>query len=254
MIKSDFSRFASAIAAVMDLYDKPISEAAAMLWWTALEQYPIDQVERAITAHTRDPERGRYAPRPADLIAAMADHAENPWPSPDEAWAIALTASDERASVVWCDEIAQALGAAQSVLSMGDEVGARMAFRDAYRRLTRQTQDSGRQPRWWVTQGHDPQQRAQAVIDAQARGLLQHDRAQELLARITGTAPSRDQGPVMAQITGNVVDFPVGKQRLAALKRMLEPQAEAPPSAEKLAEIERKKAAAAAMLQSSKQA
>ena len=107
-----------------------------------------------------------------------------------------------------------------------------------------------------MTQGHDPQQRAQAVIDAQARGLLQHDRAQQLLARITGTAPSRDQGPVMAQITGNsnVLDFPVAKQRLAALKQMLTPQAEAPPSAEKLAEIERKKAAAAAMLQSSKQA
>jgi hypothetical protein len=252
MTKQDFPRFAAALAAIMDLYDKSISESAGLLWWKALERHPIDDVEQAFARHVQDPEHGCYPPKPADIIRAMGDPKISGWLAPDEAWAIAVNASDESTTVVWCDEIAQAWGAARPVFDIGDEVGARMAFREAYRRMMHEAQQKGASPRWWVTQGHDPQQRADAIREAQNRGLLTQTRAQEMLRHINGTAPSRDQGAV-AQLVGsraggNVLDFPTAKQRFAALRSDLTADAEEAMTPEKAADVERRRVAAAAMV------
>lgn len=93
-------------------------------------------------------------------------------PGADEAWAMALDAVKEELTVVWSDEMAEAFAIARPILSAGDKVGARMAFRDAYERICRQGREAGRRPAWRASLGWDPAQRRDCLAKAEAAGLL----------------------------------------------------------------------------------
>ena len=68
MTRTDFDRLAASLAALAELYGKTISPGAIALWWQALERFDIEQVQRAIRAHTEDAQAGAFMPKPADLI------------------------------------------------------------------------------------------------------------------------------------------------------------------------------------------
>ena len=112
------------------IYDKEISVAMKRIYWDDLGQFPIDALEAAIKAHRRDRDRGRFFPKPADLLARIGgDAAHIP---PEAAWAIALESLDENRTVIWTDEIQRAREAARPIWEIGDKYGARMAFVKAY--------------------------------------------------------------------------------------------------------------------------
>lgn len=82
MQESDQERFFSLWEIVTEDVKNPPSEEKLLLYWRALEPYNIEQIERAMMAHIRDPERGQYVPKPSDLVRhiegdpeARADHA-----------------------------------------------------------------------------------------------------------------------------------------------------------------------------------
>lgn len=161
---------------------KPDSQATA-LWFRALTSYDIDVVRAAFDAHVKDPARGRFVPTPADIIGQI--HTRHSRPSADEAWAIAVKGADESASVTWNDEIAEAWGICLPVWRVGDEVGARMAFKDAYERIT--SEHKGQPVRWWASLGHDAAAREPELRNAVSAGLLTHDAALMLQAPDSGT-------------------------------------------------------------------
>lgn len=108
-------------------------------------------------------------------------------PTANEAWALVLASADESDTVVWTEQIAEAAGIARPVLDAGDEVGARMAFRDAYDRILRERPES---PRWFASLGSDAGRRAAAIDKAVRAGLLTQHHAAGLLP-----AP-KDPGPI----------------------------------------------------------
>ncbi len=112
-------------------------------------------------------------------------------PTANEAWGLVLASRDESDTVVWTEQIAEAAGVAQPVLDVGDEVGARMAFRDAYERILRERPEK---PRWFPSLGSDPQRRAAALERAARAGLLTQQHAAGLLP-----APN-DPGPIGAAL------------------------------------------------------
>jgi len=143
------------------------------LWFRALAAHHIDDIRAAFSAHVRDPQRGRFVPSPADILAQIQAAMENDGrPGPEEAWAIALRSDDEFATVVWTQEIAQAKQAAQSLLDIGDEVGARMAFREAYNRIVAEARAAGVAPKWLESLGFDTAGRETALRAAVSAGRL----------------------------------------------------------------------------------
>lgn len=58
----------AALAEVAELYGATISPAAVGLWDSALEPYEVEQVRKAFAAHMRDPDGGRFMPKPAHLM------------------------------------------------------------------------------------------------------------------------------------------------------------------------------------------
>lgn len=63
--------FKSVIASLAEIYDKKLSSIGRQLWWSTLKPYTAEQIGSAMQAHLSDPDRGRFAPKPADLIAKI---------------------------------------------------------------------------------------------------------------------------------------------------------------------------------------
>lgn len=173
MCEDDYDAFAKLLDQAYALHAKTLPLEAKMIFFKAMEPYPFDVVSRAMTATIRDPQRGQYPPKPADLIAQIQGAAGNDGrPGAEEAWAIALTSRDEADTVVWTQETAEAFAIAGPVLAMGDEVGARMAFKEVYQRLVATSRNSNVPVRWSPSLGWDLERRTAALTKASNAGLL----------------------------------------------------------------------------------
>lgn len=177
MHQPDFAAFGQLLDTVCRALSRgsyvPSAEDTA-LFFRALAAYDLATVRAALDAHVRDSQRGRFVPTPADVIAQI-EHAiaADGRPGAEEAWAIAVRGVDENVTVVWTEETAQAWQICRPVFDLGDEVGARVAFREAYNRLVVEARMAHRKPVWTEALGFDPELRIQAVRHAIALGRLE---------------------------------------------------------------------------------
>lgn len=176
MRDADLTPFTQMLDAVCGLLSRgayqpnPINTA---LFFRALAKYPLEAVRAGFDAHVGDPQRGRFVPTPADIVAQIEGlAAEDGRPGADESWAVAVMARDEAATVVWTEEMRQAWAVARPVMDLGDEVGARMAFKDAYARLVDDARRRRTPPSWQLSLGHDAQGRREAIERAVEAGRL----------------------------------------------------------------------------------
>lgn len=176
MVEADFDEFSDMLDAVCSLLSRGAyapNEMNTALFCRALGLFTLAQVRAAFDAHVADPVRGRFVPVPADLIAQIESQAANDGrPGADEAWAIAIRSADETVTIVWTPEIATAWQIARPVFDAEDEVGARMAFRDAYGRLVDTARLQRIPARWDVVLGFDVAGRQAAVEQAIAQARL----------------------------------------------------------------------------------
>jgi len=192
MRTDDKGAFTQLLAATMAIYDKQITSGFVDVFFSALGNYPLEVVREALNRHVQDPDGGRFAPKPADLIRQVVSaKASDGRPGRDEAWSIAQRARDESETVMVSDEILGALAIAQPLLDMRDKVAARMAFVEAYDRLVAENRSSGQPFEWNVSLGTDKSRRGPAIEAAKVAGLLPAPRAAALLEmhaeeRITG--------------------------------------------------------------------
>lgn len=176
MVNSDLPAFRARLDAVSSILSRgryvPDAVAGAV-FFRALSAYPLVAVLAAFDAHVSDPDRGRFSPLPADIIAKLEQHvADDGRPGAEEAWALAMRSSDEADTIVWTAEAAAAMGVCRPILAAGDEVGARMAFREAYTRLVDAARRARIAPKWTPSLGHDPERRDRAIAEAAQRGLI----------------------------------------------------------------------------------
>lgn len=163
-----------AIAVVAELTGTELSRAALLTMEADLAEYPEAAALRAL-------DRFRKESKFRLTLAAIIDliEQEDGRPSADEAWAMCPRGEDE--SVFWNDEIQAALGVARPVMDSGDAVGARMAFRDAYDRIVRESRTQKRSPNWSLSLGWDKAGRTDAVTKALSAGLLTQEQASLML-------------------------------------------------------------------------
>ncbi len=232
MFDTDFTRFTALLDEIAGMLPnaKPFTPAGKSLFFRALSRFRFEDVEGGLMAHISDAQRGRYLPAPADVIAQIEGAVANDGrPGADEAWAIALESCDEAATIVWTEETAKALAAAQPVLDIGDKVGARMAFKNAYERLVTQARAERRPMRWHYSLGHDPMQREQALQNAVSNGLLPAPQVAALLPAPEGMSQTdaetarQNTQRLMAMLTGAI--SPAEKMRRAREKAALVEQA-----------------------------
>jgi hypothetical protein len=179
----DFDAFAAMLDDLWSLKGQALSGGARMIFFRALEDYPLREVEAGIFAHSRDPKRGQFLPMPADVIAQIQGIVANDdRPGPEEAWAVAYRSIDETATVVWTAETAEAFGAARPLVLGGDEIGARMAFKEVYSRLVATARGQRIPSTYTATLGTD--------MEARNAVLLPHAQAGRVPADLLLDAPT----------------------------------------------------------------
>ena len=108
MRNEDFAQFNDLLEATYALLgrDKMPNATAKALFFRALQHLSFDEVRAGFDAHIKDPTRGRFAPMPADIIAASEGVAANDSrPGAEQAWAMCCRAADEYETVVWTSEM-----------------------------------------------------------------------------------------------------------------------------------------------------
>lgn len=173
MQQSDFDNFRKLLSACLSMWgDAPSAEVSAM-WFRCLAEYDLATVSAAFSAHMRDPSNGKFAPKPAHIIEQIQGRMQDDGrPGPEEAWARASRARDEADTVVWTNECRQAWFVASDVMKMGDEVGARMAFKEVYNRLVSEARARREPVAWEVSEGFDSDRRMAAISEAVEAGLI----------------------------------------------------------------------------------
>jgi len=216
---SDKLKFSGLMDDLGTVYDKVVTVDMKRLYWDDLCHLPIVEIEAGMRAHRRDPDRGRYFPRPADILARTISGARM---SADEAWTIAIRAMDESDSVCATGEILEAAAVAAPIWEIGDKIGARMAFRAAYERIDGLRQSEGRPIKWRLSVGWDTAKRAEAAQQALRLGQITK---REASAHLPAPAATGAAAQIAGLLTGNVVAFPDAdaetRERLRGLRDML---------------------------------
>lgn len=147
------------------------------LFFAALSDYTLAEVKAGLMAHIRDPKRGAFLPMPADVIAQIQGAAaDDGRPGPEVAWAQVYRGMDERVTLCWSEEMSEAFGLARPLLAAGDEVAARMAFKEAYTRMVDDARQRRVPARWSATLGTDVAGRNAALLPHIQAGRLSADK------------------------------------------------------------------------------
>ena len=191
------SRLSEAVAVTLELTGTTLSEVAARMMADDLARYPEQQVMGALTRCRREL-KGRLTI--ADVISRLDDGR----PGVEEAWA--MLPKDEQTTVVWTVEMSQASAVVHDLLDRGDEVAARMAFKEAYSKACQLARDSGEPVSWSASLGWDKSGRESVLKAAVAAGRLTHGQAQIYLPNMS--APML---PSMARAIDSLAEKITGK-------------------------------------------
>ena len=179
------------IAVTAELTGTELSKHAVLALEAELGRYPED-VALAALDRCRKELTGRLTL--AAIIERINEHDGRP--ASDESWATAVRAEDENETVVWTDETRRAMSVARPLLELGDKVGARMAFRDAYQRFVNDARADRVPVSWSASLGWDAERRREVLTDAVAYGLLPSSFA-------TGLMPAPKDGVVVGAVSGD---------------------------------------------------
>jgi len=197
------------IVGTAELLGQQITPTAAAMLAEDLESYPRQVLAKALS-RVRTEHTGKLTPK------AIIDRIDESMgrPAANEAWSVAMDAMDERNTVVWTNEMAQAWSVAQPIAQARDMVGARMAFISAYERLVRTAREERRLPEVSVSIGWDAGLRTKAIEQAVSLGYLPQDKAAQYLP-----APAATFNPLALLEGKPVVAPPEIRERLDQLKQ-----------------------------------
>lgn len=177
MLEADKKQFGQIVRSTLLVCGGSAPDADVLrIWWASLQSYGIDAVSAAFSEYAM---RGKYTPKPADILAILDRMLPDGRPGADEAWA--MIPMDEYTSAVMTQEMADALHVAQPLLDAGDKIAARMAFKEAYSRIVDTNKRNGVKPSWFPSLGQDKEGREAVLAEAVRLGRLNADHAIGLL-------------------------------------------------------------------------
>jgi hypothetical protein len=208
-----------ALAATAEIMQAEVSPVGLVVMAEDLQAYDQNLVMQAISRFRK--ESSKFSLN--GIIQQIEKINPNRRISADEAWAI--YPHDEATSAVITNEMAEAMQVAYPLLQEGDKVGARMAFKNSYERITENNKANGLEPKWFPSLGSDPSGRELVITEAVRLGRLPQSTIQTLLPP-----------PLDHKFTSNVIalkqvmqiadkqtpqDIEKNKARIADIKSML---------------------------------
>lgn len=193
------------LMATAEVIGDQLRPTAAAYMVQDLSCYSLAVLERALAGCRREL-KGRLS------LAAVLERIDDGHPSPNEAWAVAIQAADERNTVVWTTLTQQAWNTALPLVQAGDKIAARQAFLETYTRLVKEARAARLPASYAPSLGFDLTSRNAALTDAVSKGLLAHDQVSDHL-QLTAATPAFN--PV-ALLAGKVEASPGASAKILA--------------------------------------
>jgi len=193
------------LMATAEVIGDQLRPTAAAYMVQDLSCYSMALLERALAGCRREL-KGRLS------LAAVLERIDDGHPAPNEAWAVAIQAADERNTVVWTTLTQQAWNTALPLLQAGDKIAARPAFLETYGRLLKDARAARLPASYTPSLGFDLTSRNAALTDAVSKGLLAHDQVSDHL-QLTAATPAFN--PV-ALLAGKVEASPGANAKILA--------------------------------------
>lgn len=207
-------RLVELLVATAEVIGDQLRPTAAAFMVGDLSGYPLPILEKALGACRREL-KGRLS------LAVILERIDDGHPAPNEAWANAIRASDEAATVVWTEQTRDAWTAALPLIEAGDKIAARQAFLEVYARLTKDARAAGLMAVHHASIGFDASGRDAVLQQAVAAGHLAHEQVAEHLA----LPPASPAFNPIALLAGRVEPSPEAdartRVRLAELAALL---------------------------------
>lgn len=211
-------RVIEALAVTAEICGGEISDAAARVMLADLSAYPENAVLGALQRLRRE-HKGRL------VLAAIIERIDDGRPGVEVAWA--MVPRNEYDTVVLTEETMLALRQAQPLLNLGDEIGARMAFKEAYNAALALARAQQKPAKWQVSLGFDAAGRPGPLAEAVRYGRIglaeaehhvhdEHLREMLSLAGVTNhpalEAEKRDTSRILQFIPRKAIEQPVQVQ------------------------------------------
>lgn len=71
MTENDREALGELLTQALGFYGQTLSPFALSVWWQACQGVELAQLRRALTLHAMDPDRGAFAPKPADIMRQL---------------------------------------------------------------------------------------------------------------------------------------------------------------------------------------
>lgn len=144
-----------------------VSTERLLVYAQDLGDIPQERLARAFQRARREYEYPKLPPVAFIRRMAGVDAQGNGRPGPEEAWArMPKGERMEDESVVWCEEERIAYGACRSLLIEGDQIGARMAFKERYEKELAEARYDRRPVQWTMSVGYDIEHRLATLANA----------------------------------------------------------------------------------------
>lgn len=178
MSEQKINDFKGAIFGLALIFNDNMSMEKFQMYFEILKKYNIEKIKKACSLLAS---RNKFMPKPAEIIELIE---VDKTISADEAWALALQASDENNTVVWSSIAMNAwFNAALPIFEMGDKIGARRAFIDAYDRLMNLAVMNNQPIEMVISQGFDKEKRKDPIEKALKMGLITEQQANHYLPK-----------------------------------------------------------------------
>jgi hypothetical protein len=139
-----------------EAFGEPLTEQRQEIYCGGLADIQQDRLQ---VAFRRALYELKWFPKLAELrqlAGASIDALADGRPGPEEAWArMPKGDSLEEDSVVWCEEERIAYSACRPLLLEGDQIGARMAFKERYEKEVTEARSQAKPARWTMSAGYN---------------------------------------------------------------------------------------------------
>jgi hypothetical protein len=175
---------------------------------------PEGRLARAFLRARREYEYLRLPPVAFIRRMAGVDAPADGRPGPEEAWArMPKGERVEEDSIVWCEEERTAYGACRGLLLNGDQIGARMTFKERYEKELAEARRQGRPARWTVSMGYDIEHRLTTLSTAVQEGRMSLEDALEFIPGerrndFARMLPSAEADPLLTGKVEKAPDLP----------------------------------------------
>ena len=165
MNTNEKEEFTDLIINIFEIYSMKLTPASIMIWTNLMNNYSFNKIKSALLNHVKT---SQFAPKPSDVISFIENLDGRP--SADEAWG--MIPRNESVSAVLSQDMLSAMQFSQPLLNEGDQVAARMAFKDAYNRLVGEARKAGKAVEWFPSLGDEKSGREQVIVEAIRLGRL----------------------------------------------------------------------------------